>query len=326
MGLYVSITLSLIRVIKIMNGFGYENIQKINGFSTEFLIKKLNGFRNKLWNEFIYGGHLVSLLAPSLAFVTMMLFNMALAWEFLLISYLGTYCIYNYDHYRGINVDDHTNSERSDHIRKNLKQRYAFLIGCSAFFFAILFIYGNILSILFGSFLFVSGILYADIFKKYTEKIVGFKNLYTSLSLSLLIIFTALYCNYIISWTFIVFLVFVFLHFIVDTSFCDIKDMKSDKKENLKTLPIYFGKYKFLTFLNILNIISFIILFIAILINSIQPIAITLLVFCLYRIYYINKAKKSNANIQHLSSVVVDAEYFFWPFVILLGNFFIPHI
>lgn len=326
MGLYVSIILSLIRVIERMNGFGYENIQKINGFSTEFLIKKLNGFRNKLWNEFIYGGHLVSLVAPSLVYVTMMLFSMTISWEFLLISYLGTYCVYTYDRYRGVNVDDHTNSERSEHIRKNLKQRYAFLIGCATLFFVMLFLYGNILSMFFGGFLFVSGVLYTDVFKKYTEKIVGFKNIYTSLSLSLLIIFTALYCSYTISLTFIVFLVFVFLHFIVDTSFCDIKDIESDKKENLKTLPIYFGKQKFLTFLNVLNLLSFIILFIAILINSVQPIAMTLLVFCLYRIYYINKAKKSNANIQHLSSVVVDAEYFFWPFVILLGNFFMLYI
>ncbi len=304
-----------------MNVFGYKNIQKINGFSTEDLITKLNGFKNKLWKEFVFGGHLVALVSPSLAIVTMILFNMAISWEFLLISYLGTYCIYNYDRYRGVNVDNFTNTERSEHIRKNLKQRYLFLIGCGILFFVMLFLYANILSILFGSFLFVSGILYADMFKKYTEKIVGFKNLYTSFSFSLLLIFTALYCNYSISWTFIIFFAFIFLHYVVDTSFCDIKDMESDKKQNLKTLPIYFGKQKFLNVINILNILSFVILFIAIVLNIVQPIAILLLVFCLYRIYYITKAKNSKADIQHLSGVVVDAEYFFWPFVILIGNF-----
>lgn len=284
------------------------------------LFNRFNKVKFFLKNEFIYGGHLVSLVSPSLAFVTMMLFNMALAWEFLIIAYLGTYCIYNYDRYRGVNVDNSSNLKRSSHIQKNLKIRYLVLVGYGTLFFILLSLFSSIQSIIFGSFLLMLGILYADIFKKYTSKIIGFKNLYTSFSFSLLVIFTAIYCNYTIGWAFLVFFAFVFLHFIVDTSFCDIKDMDSDKKQNLKTLPIYFGKQKFLTFLNLLNIISFVILFIAVVINIVQPIAIALIVFCLYRIYYINKAKNSKADIQHLSSVVVDAEYFFWPFVVFIGN------
>jgi len=277
---------------------------------------------NKQWtfikNEFVFGGHLISLCGPSLAFVTMILFNMPVSWEFLFISYLGTYCVYNYDRLQGITIDSSSNDKRSNHIKNHLKIRYIFLIVYVIIFFAILSLSGNLYSFIFGLFLLITGILYTNIFKKMTSKIVGFKNFYTSFSFSFLIFFTAIYSGYLIDWKLCVFFTFIFLHFLVDTSFCDLKDINSDKKMNLKTLPIYLGKEKFLKFLNILNIISFFIIGIAILFNILAFIATFLLIFCLYRIYYINKAKKSDNSILFLSNVIVDAEYFLWPIALLL--------
>ncbi len=289
--------------------------------STKNIVGKLSHLKKKFWNEFIYGGHLVACVSPGLAFVTMVLFNLKISLEFLIIVYLGTFCIYNYDRFKGADIDTSCNFQRSSYIKNKLKMRYFVLAMYGALFFILLYIYGTIESLIFGSFLLLLGLSYADVFKKFTSKIVGFKNIYTSFSFSLLTVFTLVYYNHAINWPFILFFTFVFLHFIVDTSFCDVKDMKSDKKQNLVTLPIYFGRQKFLTILNIINLISFIVLLIAIVTQSIPWFSLLLLIFCLYRVYYINKAKRcSQDNIQYLSSVIVDAEYFFWPFILIIGN------
>jgi 4-hydroxybenzoate polyprenyltransferase len=299
------------------------NICNKNNISSKNITEKLNFFKKKVWNEFIYGGHLVACVSPGLAFVTMVLFNLAVSLEFLVIVYLGTFCIYNYDRFKGADVDSSCNFQRSSYIKNKLKIRYFTLGVYGASFLIMLYIYGTLESLIFGIFLLLLGLLYVDVFKKFTSKIVGFKNIYTSFSFSLLTVFTMIYYNQIIDWSFLPFFMFVFLHFIVDTSFCDVKDMESDRKQNLVTLPIYFGKQNFLTILDIINLISFIVLLLAIVAQIIPWFSLALFIFCLYRIYYINKAKRcSQDNIQYLSSVIVDAEYFFWPFVLIIGNIF----
>lgn len=322
MGLYVFITPSLIWVIKRMNGFGYENIQKINGFSTEFLIKKLNTFKNAMMEEFLHGGHLVSLAAPALAISTMILLGLSISWVFLFITYFGTLCIYNYDYIKGLKIDYIENVDRSKHIQKYQNLRLLLLFVYGFCFLSLLFYYGNLISISFGVSLLVVGLAYTDIFKRFTKKIPGFKNIYTSISFSMLIFFTPIFYSYQINVLFLVFFVFVLLQFIVDTSFCDLKDMKSDKKHGLKTLPILFGRKKFLLFLYVVNLVSFTILMVAVISNLIPLFSLVLVPFFLYRIYYINKAKNPGVDISKLTSLV-DAEYFFWPMALLLVQFII---
>lgn len=299
----------------------YNTINSADGkfYNSIYNIKKL------LLNEFLHGGHLVSLAAPALAISTIILLNLAIHWEFLLITYLGTLCIYNYDYIRGLNIDYSDNIKRSRHIQKYLNLRSILLIFYGVAFISLLIYFGNSLSIVFGVGLLLIGLLYTDIFKKFTKKIVGFKNFYTSVSFSLLIIFTPIFYSYQINLMFSVFFIFILLQFIVDTSYCDLKDMRGDKKQNLKTLPLYFGREKFLNFLHVINIVSFLILLVASIIKIIPIFSLILLPFCLYRIFYINKAKNPGTNVQALSSLV-DAEYFFWPFVLLLGKIILPAI
>ena len=306
-----------------MDDINYLNINKTVDYSFRGLIVKLDNAKKFICNEFIHGGHLAALAAPALAISTMLLLSLPIHWEFLLITYLGTLCIYDYDYIRGLNIDYSDNLKRSRHIQKYQDMRIIILIFYGIAFFSLLIYFGNLLSIIFGIGLILAGLLYTDIFKKFTKKFVGFKNLYTSISFSFLIIFTPVFYAYQINMMFSVFFIYILLQFIVDTSYCDLKDMESDKKQDLKTLPIYFGRQKFLNFLHIINIVAFIFLLVAAIIGIIPIFSLILLPFCLYRIFYINKAKNPEINIQTLSSLV-DAEYLFWPFVLFLGRIILP--
>lgn len=281
---------------------------------------KIRQISAKIGEEIIHGGHLVSTVSPAIAFITMILFNLTISWAFLFISYLGTYIVYNYDHLREAATISDGNQHRSTHIQKNIKLRYLLLAGHILLFFTLLFLYGTVPTIFFGVLLLFSGLLYVDVFKRLTKRIIGFKNIYTSLSIALIPMFTLLFYSYQFNWTFLIYFSFIFLHFFLDTSYCDLKDMNDDKKHQLKTLPLYLGKQKFLTMLHIINLISFILLILSIILHVIPSIASLLLVFCAYRIYYLQMARHEKKDMNFICDVIVDGEYFLWPVLLFFGS------
>jgi len=303
-----------------MNQTGNVYGAVLHEYSTIF--NRLNKIKSGIKNEFIHGGHLVSVASPALAISTMILLGLSIRWEFIIITYLGTLCIYNYDYIKGLKMDYLENVNRSKHIQKYQKLRILALIFYGIGFLSMLVYFGNVNSIVFGIALLIIGLAYTDIFKRFTKKIAGFKNLYTSISFSMLILFTPIYYSYPINSLFLIFFIFVILQFIVDTSFCDMKDLNSDKKNKFKTLPIIFGKVNFLRFILVINLISFVILIISIHINILPFFSIVLIPFFIYRMFYIIKAKKPQVNIIKLSALV-DAEYFFWPLALFIGSLII---
>ncbi|MCK4365675.1 MAG: UbiA family prenyltransferase [Thermoplasmatales archaeon] len=276
-----------------------------------------------IWNEFVYGGHWFSISASSIAFSTMILLDVKIKWEFLLIVYLLIQCIFNYNHFKEIKIDALYNSERTNHL--NIYHKYlpllTFIYGVG--FLAMLFYFGNYFSLIFGGLLLLLGLLFTTLFKKITSKIIGFKTFYAAFSLSLLIIFTAFYCSYSINLILFNLFVLFSLRFMVSSSFSDIKDINIDKKRNLITLPIYFGRRRFLSFLHILNFITFIILFMTIL--QITPKFSIFLIFSyIYTFYYLEKAKNTNVDIKSLTNIIADGEFIFWPFLLYMGLILTP--
>ncbi len=309
-----------------MSNINYQNIKQINKISSTELMFTLNIIKNSILDEFVHGGHLVSLASSAIALSAMLLLNITIRWEFLIIAYLGTYCIYGYDRYKGINIDSSDNSTRTNHLQKYYGFIPFILIAYGVAFFSLMAYFGNITSIFFGGFLLFSSLFYTGKVKKMTTKIVGFKNIYTSFSISLLIIFTAIYCYYPIGWILFILFVFLFLRLMIDTSFCDIKDMETDKKLNLLTFPLYFGKQKFLLILHIINLLSLSLLLIAVIIKLVPAYWLLLGIFTLYCFFYIQKAKNPVADFQSLSSIVVDGEYLLWPILLFAGKFFMSAI
>lgn len=275
-----------------------------------------------IWNEFIYGGHWFSISASAIAFSTMILLNTSIKWEFLLLVYLLIQCIYNHNHYKEIEIDAISKSDRPEHLKK---YRHFFLLITTLYcigFFGLLLFFGILVNLIFGGLLLLLGLLFTNLFKKITQKVIGFKTFYVAFSLSLLIIFTALYCSYEVNLMLFKLFLFFSLRFVIGASFSDIKDMDVDKKQKLLTFAVYFGKYKFLTFLHILNFITFIPLFIIIMEISFSFLLFLIFTY-LYTFYFIQRARNPKVDVQSLTSVIVDGEFVFWPFLLFLGIIFV---
>jgi 1,4-dihydroxy-2-naphthoate octaprenyltransferase len=64
-----------------------------------------------------------------------------------------------------------------------------------------------------------------------------------------------------------------------------LKDINSDLKDELKTIPVLIGKQRTIKLLNRLNIIAFIPLFIGIYLKVIPLFAVILILFYFYSVY-----------------------------------------
>lgn len=107
----------------------------------------------------------------------------------------------------------------------------------------------------------------------------------------------------------------------VNIAFFDLKDMESDSKENLRTIPIIFGKKKAIKILNAINLISIISLLIFIYLNIVPVYAITLSLFFIYEYYYLKNSENADrGRLLRNTYVLADAEFLFWPIVLILSK------
>jgi len=271
-----------------------------------------------LWNEFVYGGHWFSISASSIVFSIMLILNIVIKWEFLFIIYFLMQCVYNYNHYKEIHIDFISNPDRPNHLRNYLRALPIITFFYGFLLFLLIIYFGNIPSIVLSILLLILGLSFTHFFKKLTKQIIGFKNFFASFTLGSLVIFTTLYCSHEINiFVFELFLL-LSLRFVISSSISDIKDIKNDKKQNLTTFPIYFGRKKFLTFLHIINFITFIPFFIFLIKNSYSFVPFLIFTY-VYTFYYIEKAKKPKINENSLVNIIVDGEFIFWPFMIISG-------
>lgn len=274
-----------------------------------------------IWDEFVYGGHLLSLGSTSIVFASAMLLNIPITWDFLLIVYLITYIVYLYDRFRGLKQDLLTNCNRSKHISKYIKYVPS-IVFCSAVIIVGMLIYfGNQSSLIFGLLVLLFGLLYNAFFKKITQKIVGFKNFYVAFMWSLSVIFLVIYYSFPLNLTVLLLSIFVFLRWLVNTVFFDIKDIKSDKEHDLNTIPILYSKNKTLNYLHIVNILSLVLIIIGVYKNIFSICFLSLSIFYFYSFYYIQEARNENININKLSYIMVDGEYLLWPITLILCKF-----
>lgn len=277
-------------------------------------------------DEFIYGGHLLSLGAVGIVLTSAVLLRLSLMLDFLVISYLIFYFIYAYNRFRELRDDFLTNSYRVRHIEKYIE--YLPIVLCLSLFVILLILSksGNIPSLFLALLMIFSGILYTEYFKKVTKKVVGFKSVYVSFVWALLPVLLVSYDNLPLDFPLILVFLFIFLRFIVNTVFFDIKDIESDSFNGLKTLPIFLGEKNILSFLKIINLLSFFPLMYGCYKGFFPLIAVSLTVFFFYSVCYFEIFKKKQANIQKLSFIMVDGEYILWPIVILVFSRLIDYI
>jgi len=274
---------------------------------------------NLIWREFIYGGHLQGLVGAVIFLTIIILINKEVDWKLLIIGYLLTFFNYRYNYYKGIEKDVLTNPERVDYLKKNIKYSQGLLLVCLFFLLWIIIYYIKIKTAIFTIFLLIIGVCYTIWFKDWTKKIIGFKNFYISIPFGLFVIIIGLYYS-LLNWSMFFIFFFVFLKMFLNTIFFDTKDIASDKKEGLKTIPVVLDKEKTLKFLHILNFLSFCPLIMGIYLNLLPGFSLIMLIFFFFVFYYLEKAKDENINIQKLSYLVADGEFLLWPIVLLIGK------
>ena len=278
---------------------------------------KTNTIIKNIFNEFVYGGHLLSLSDASVVLALTILLKKPISWPLLLITYLIPQVVYSFDHIKELKDDKETNPERAGYLEKT-KTIYPLL---AAVYLIILVltavVYSNIGTILLVIFIGVSGVLYP---KSLTKKIVGFKNYYvgiiSAIALSFLPFF---YYNLSLNSLFVSLAVFAFLRLFLNTVYFDFKDYESDKKQGLKTLVVTLGKDKTVMLLSIINIISVLVIVASVLLFGLPSYALGLVLVAPYSFVYLFLANKLNEfQLRKISYLMVDGEYILWPLLILM--------
>ncbi len=270
----------------------------------------------------IYGGYFAALCGPAFVITASLMAEIRINIPLLIISYLIPLMIYSYDYYRDMDKDKISNKERAAHFDKK-KQMYPYLmIGYVITLSALLLIFSNLLLISFILILVMVGVLYTVGLKKFTQKIPAFKNIYTALTWSLAgTFFIPLYYSLQLNLSYILIFLFIFLKCLPNIIFFDLKDINSDQKEGLKTIPVLLGKQKTLKLLNNLNIIAFIPLILGIIVKIIPIYASIMILFYFYSIYYLNKASKvDDKELRMVSYTLADAEFILWPIILIIGK------
>lgn len=274
-----------------------------------------------VWKEFIYGAHLPAFVALSISFSSAILLDITITWDFLLIVYLIFYSIYLYNRFKELKGDFLTNSDRVRYLSGHVEY-IPFIIFCSILIIILILAhFANFWGFILGFLVLTSGLLYTNYFKKITKRLIGFKSFYVSFVCALLVIFLAFYYLFPLGLPVIFVFTFIFLRLLVNTIFFDIKDIESDKKNKLKTIPVFFGRKKTLLFLYVINIISFTPIILGVYKNFLPLFSLSLVVFYFYSLYYLRKIKSKKINIQNLSYVIADGEYLLWLFILLLAKF-----
>jgi len=287
----------------------------------EYLLQKSKIFLTLLWNEFIYGGHLLSLGAVSIVYTAAVLLGIKITWDGLLIFYLGPQAVYLYNRYKEFKEDILTNPERTKYIEKHVKMIPLLIFFLILIFVGILLYFNKAVVLLFSLLLFLFSFFYSLVFKKITKKIVNFKNFFVSLMWSLLVMVLIIYYSFSFNLSVFLIIIFVFLRLFVNTNFFDIKDIESDEKEGLLTLPIILGRKNFLNLLHVINFISFVPIIIGVIEQILPCFSLFLLLLFFYSLFYLEKIRKQNINIQKISYIMVDGEYILWPLILFLGKF-----
>jgi 4-hydroxybenzoate polyprenyltransferase len=278
------------------------------------------------WNEFIYGGHLLSLGAVSFIFTSALLLGAKITWDCLVVVYLGVHSAYLYNRYKDYYKDYLTNPKRTNYLKKGVNKIPFIIVSFFVLIILILFFYSEPAVIFFGLFLLVVSLSYSCSkgLKNITRKIPGFKNLFVSLIWSSLPLFLVLYYSLPINLALILVIIFLFLRFFINTSSFDIKDIQSDKKEGLLTLAIVLGKKKLIKLLILLNFLSLFFLIIGIYFDHFPLYSIPLIIFSgFYALFFLRAIKENKINQDFLYNVIIDAEFFLWLGFILLGKILI---
>jgi len=268
-------------------------------------------FRNFLYIEFLYNGHLQSLGAISVIILTSIISNIPINFPLIFAIYLIFHTIFLYDRYIDLNKDKTTNSKRTNHILKYKKLIPYILIIESVVSLSILLSLRPLTYTLLYLILFL-GLIYPQYVKPLTKVIPLFKNIYVSLVYAILVLLFSIN----LSWQIIIFSIIVLIEQLSAQFLLDIKDIDSDKQNSLKTLPVLTSAKTTILIYKLISLITVMFCLLLILLNPnnktlflllLSTSVVNILILYLYK----------NKNVFN-ALILASSKIFFWISIIKL--------
>lgn len=270
-----------------------------------------------LWNEFIYGGHFTALNVTFLVITAALIWKITLTLEWVVPIYFGIYGSYLFNRYRELQKDIKTNPERTKYLlrRGNILLYFvliSFLVAC-----LVPIVSNNYFTLEVVIILLFLGAGYSIFFKKISQKVIAFKNIYLSSVFCLIALFPLIHFQLLfLTPNVILILSFIFMRVLVNTSFCDIKDVEVDKKFGVLTIPSVFGLKRTKEILSTLTVISILPILVGVIYGFLPLFSIFLITVIIYSLVYINYDKKRSTLY-----LLADGEGIIWLAATLLGIF-----
>lgn len=260
-----------------------------------------------IWEEFIYGGHLTALGAPSIGFACSRIMQENVSLAFLASLYAGAESIYLKDRLQDIEHDKKSNLGRSIYYKKNKTWLSILLVGyiIVAVILPVIeykFIYSLAFLILLSM-----GLSYKNHFKPLSRNITAFKNFFVSTMWALIPFLFLIYHKTTPTIAFVIFLLFILIRELINPTFCDIKDIEQDKTAGTKTLAVSFGKEKILRFLTVVNILSALPIIVGFFWGLLPTNSALLLLVIPFTAWYLKKSRNDWDN-RYLYSAIPDLE------------------
>ncbi len=234
-------------IIRLYDGFLDKNLADI---------EKILRF---LKDEILYNGHLQSLGAAGIVYISSaLILNRNFDIGMFVVVYSTFQFIYLQDRYKDIVHDELSNLTRSKHLQKYLFRIPVLLLLLLSVIVSINVYSLNYFSLAFSTLVLFMGYLYTTNIKSLTRKIYLFKNVYVSTVFALLVIFPFIYYSEeISSWKLVIyFSALVLIESLYIQITLDIKDVLTDKKQKLLTLPLIVGKRKAVSILGEASLVT----------------------------------------------------------------------
>jgi 4-hydroxybenzoate polyprenyltransferase len=277
-----------------------------------------------IYDELIYGGHLLSLGTASIAGSAAVIMGMTPTVPLLLMAYLFSNAAYTVNRASEAEQDEVSHPARTEWLRS--RRRYLPAIAGAYF------VLGYGLALLRNTYFFLAllvplalSILYSvgsGPMQKLTgarrlKDGLGVKNVAIALGWSLIPFLVGLY--YLsVPIALLLLCPFIFMRLLVNTIFFDARDVKADALYGTRTIPSVLGEKVANRVMSLVDVACFVYVVVICAFGIFPSYSLTLAVFPLYSFTYRYLAKRTDQNV--IRDLVADGEYLLWMPVILVGK------
>lgn len=275
------------------------------------------------FDEFAHGGHVAALVLSSMVLTLGLFHRDPLNLPVLAIAYLIPLIIYSYNYYAEMERDRLTMPDRAAYLEKKARI-YPFLIsGYVALLAALIVLYDKHLFRLVAivGVLLAAGILYTLSLKRLTRYVTGFKSYFVAGEWAIAIVLLhGMYANDAPGAFPLAIFCFILLRLLINVIFFDLKDIRSDGGEGLRTIPVVLGWKGTIRLLHLLNLLSPVPLVVGVLAGEQPGIALALVIFTMYGFRYLRHAELSEETGMTSSDyAIADFEFILWPVAAGIG-------